>query len=80
MRHEPSDLFLPIQQTADQRSPFRRAKPGNNFSAGLSASCRGRSAAVVRRQQRTLRQGTRCAEATSHALLAKPRGGGRDAA
>ena len=89
MRHEPSGSLPPVQQTADRRCPFCRAvKPLDDFPAqavtpaGCCASCRRRSAAVVRRhRQRTLRQVARRAEAGYRALLAQhPYGGGGDAA
>jgi hypothetical protein len=84
MPHEPSDLCLPIQPTADRRcASCRTVKPLNAFSAGYCASCRGRSVAVARRQrQRTLRQVARRAEAGYRALLAQhaKRGGGDGAA
>jgi hypothetical protein len=80
MRHEPSDLCLSIQQTADRRRPADLAvKPLNQFSAGHSASWRGRRAAVARCHQPTLRQVMRGAEATCHAPLAVSWEGGGDA-
>jgi hypothetical protein len=90
MRHEPSDLCLPIQPTADGRCPSCWAvRPLDDFAtrvgmpAGCCASCRHRQAAAARRhRQRTLRQVARHAEAGYRALLAQHsrQGGGGDAA
>jgi hypothetical protein len=82
MRHEPSDLCLPIQQPAGRRCPScQTLKPLEDFSAGHCASCRRRSAAVAHRhRQRTLRRVARRTEASYRALLAEHRGGGGDAA
>jgi hypothetical protein len=90
MRHEPSDLCLPIQPITDRRCPACRAvKPLDDFPAqpgmpsGWCVSCRRRRAAVARRRrQRTLRQVARRAEAGYRALLAQHtmQGGGGDAA
>jgi len=89
MHHEPSGSCLPLQPAADQRCRYRRtSQPVDDFHAQVAtpagcASCRTRSAAVARRrQQRTLRQVARRAEAGYRALLARyaPQGGGDDAA
>jgi hypothetical protein len=81
MRHEPSDLRLPIQPIAGRRCPScRTLKPLDDFSAVCWASCRRRSAAVARRhRQRALRQVAR-AEADYRTLLTQHRRGGGDAA
>jgi hypothetical protein len=86
MHHEPSGSCLPLQPTADQRCRFRRAaQPLDDLHAQVGtpagcAPCRNRSAAIARRrQQRTLHQITRRAEAGYRALLAQhPRQEGGD--
>jgi hypothetical protein len=90
MRHEPTGMCPPIQQTADRRCPScRTVIPLEDFPAraGTPAdwcgACRRCGAAVARRhQQRTPRQITRRAEAGYRALLARHtrQGGGGDAA
>jgi hypothetical protein len=91
MRHEPSGSLPPVQPTADRRCPSCRAvKPLDDFSAaspstpaGCCTPCRRHSAEVARRrQERTLRQVARRAEASYRALLAQhaKQGSGGDAA
>jgi hypothetical protein len=79
MRHEPSDLCPPIQPAADRRCPsYRAVKPLDDFAtrAGKPAGCcasrwRRRAAVARRRQQHTVRQVVRRAEAGYRVLLAQ---------